>query len=427
MTWRPAVGSRSAIDEVMRRDLITRRTFMRRAGRGSIALGALATLPGLLAACGPSSSGAQAALAQLDRLHRHRRGERSRSDAVPLHQCLHQADRHRRRVQRGSPRQRRVPGAVLAGPARRQLHRLGRHEPGGWVVERMARNDYLVELDHSKLPNWTANCADYAKGLWFDPDNKHSVWWQGGITGIGYDPELTGREITSFEDLLDPAFSGRVGGFSRHARHVRPDPALARRRAGERDRRRRAARAAEAAGTAARAFPRLLRQRVLRRARRRRPRHLRWRGPGDVSQIAPLRQPEGQVRGARRGRHALERQPGHPEGRRRTSTTRSSCSTTGTTRWPPPRSRSTSATSPRSRAWTTASEPTPRLRGPTATRRRRTYYDVLAPQVLPSPDQLDQHLPGQAAGRGRGDGSGTPSSRPSSAPRSSARRHRMRR
>jgi len=57
--------------------------------------------------------------------------------------------------------------------------------PGGWVVERMARLGYLEELDHSALPNWEANCADYAKGLWFDPDNKYSLWWQGGITGIG--------------------------------------------------------------------------------------------------------------------------------------------------------------------------------------------------------------------------------------------------
>jgi len=40
------------------------------------------------------------------------------------------------------------------------------------------------------------------------------VWWQGGITGIGYDPALTGREITKFDDLLDPEFKGRVGGFS---------------------------------------------------------------------------------------------------------------------------------------------------------------------------------------------------------------------
>ena len=86
--------------------------------------------------------------------------------------------------------------------------------PGGWVVERLARLDVLEELDHSQLPNWTANAADYAKGLWFDPDNRYSLWWQGGITGIAYDPELTGREITTFDDLLDPAFEGVAGAFS---------------------------------------------------------------------------------------------------------------------------------------------------------------------------------------------------------------------
>src|SRR6187402_2673917 len=45
--------------------------------------------------------------------------------------------------------------------------------PGGWVVERLARLDLLEELDHSQLPNWTANAADYAKALWFDPDNRY--------------------------------------------------------------------------------------------------------------------------------------------------------------------------------------------------------------------------------------------------------------
>ncbi len=45
-----------AIDNLMRRDLITRRTFMRRAGRGGLALGRCLTLPSLLAACAPGSS-----------------------------------------------------------------------------------------------------------------------------------------------------------------------------------------------------------------------------------------------------------------------------------------------------------------------------------------------------------------------------------
>jgi spermidine/putrescine transport system substrate-binding protein len=48
----------------------------------------------------------------------------------------------------------------------------------------------------------------------FDPGNKFTIPWQSGFTGIGYNPKLTGREITSFNDLFDPAFKGKVGMFS---------------------------------------------------------------------------------------------------------------------------------------------------------------------------------------------------------------------
>jgi spermidine/putrescine transport system substrate-binding protein len=86
--------------------------------------------------------------------------------------------------------------------------------PGGWVVQRMADFDYLEPLDHSMLPNWSKNAADWAVGNWFDPENTHSVWWQGGITGIAYDPTQTGFELESFDDLLNPDLAGRVGAFS---------------------------------------------------------------------------------------------------------------------------------------------------------------------------------------------------------------------
>ena len=48
----------------------------------------------------------------------------------------------------------------------------------------------------------------------FDPGNKFTIPWQSGFTGIGYNPKLTRREITSFNDLFDPAFKGKVGMFS---------------------------------------------------------------------------------------------------------------------------------------------------------------------------------------------------------------------
>jgi spermidine/putrescine transport system substrate-binding protein len=37
--------------------------------------------------------------------------------------------------------------------------------------------------------------------------------WQSGMTGIGYDPRRTGRPITSWADLMDPKFKGKIGMF----------------------------------------------------------------------------------------------------------------------------------------------------------------------------------------------------------------------
>lgn len=83
-----------------------------------------------------------------------------------------------------------------------------------WMIERMARLGYLEELDRSLLPNFEANAEDLFRDPWYDPGNRYSVPWQAGIVGIAYNPTLTGRPITTFDDLLDPAFAGRVGMFS---------------------------------------------------------------------------------------------------------------------------------------------------------------------------------------------------------------------
>jgi spermidine/putrescine transport system substrate-binding protein len=73
---------------------------------------------------------------------------------------------------------------------------------------------WLTELDPSKLPNFFKNAAPRLLSRSFDPGNKFTIPWQSGFTGIGYNPQLTGREITSYEDLFDPKFAGKVGMMS---------------------------------------------------------------------------------------------------------------------------------------------------------------------------------------------------------------------
>ena len=82
-----------------------------------------------------------------------------------------------------------------------------------WLITKMGRLGYLEELDHSLLPQFAEHAGALYRDPTFDPGNTYSVPWQSGITGIGYNPELTGREIASFEDLFDPAFEGKVGMF----------------------------------------------------------------------------------------------------------------------------------------------------------------------------------------------------------------------
>ncbi|MFZ7086774.1 polyamine ABC transporter substrate-binding protein [Curtobacterium sp. RRHDQ10] len=84
----------------------------------------------------------------------------------------------------------------------------------GWELTEMIKNGFVAELDHSRLPNFAKYASPAVTSPNYDPGNAHSVVWQTGFTGIAYNPKYIDREITSFEDLLDPAFRGRIGMMS---------------------------------------------------------------------------------------------------------------------------------------------------------------------------------------------------------------------
>lgn len=83
-----------------------------------------------------------------------------------------------------------------------------------WMIAKMNRLGYLERLHHDELPNFAANAAEKFRDPWFDPENEHTIPWAAGITGIGYDIEAVGREIVRFEDLFADDLAGRVGLFS---------------------------------------------------------------------------------------------------------------------------------------------------------------------------------------------------------------------
>ncbi|MDX6286856.1 MAG: spermidine/putrescine transport system substrate-binding protein [Frankiales bacterium] len=83
----------------------------------------------------------------------------------------------------------------------------------GLYLDKLIQQNFLVPLDHTQLPNFAANASPSVKNPSYDPNNKFTVAWQSGMTGIGYNPKYIKRPITSFNDLFDPAFKGKVGMF----------------------------------------------------------------------------------------------------------------------------------------------------------------------------------------------------------------------
>lgn len=74
--------------------------------------------------------------------------------------------------------------------------------------------NFLAPLDHTKMPNFTANVAPKYTKEAYDPGNVYSVPWASGITGIGYNPKYVTTAPTSIKDLADPKYKGKVGMFS---------------------------------------------------------------------------------------------------------------------------------------------------------------------------------------------------------------------
>ena len=83
-----------------------------------------------------------------------------------------------------------------------------------WMVAKLIRLGWIQPLHQSVLPTAVENLDAKFRDPPYDPGNAHSYPWAAGITGIGYNIELTGREIRSINDLFDPEFRGKVGMFS---------------------------------------------------------------------------------------------------------------------------------------------------------------------------------------------------------------------
>jgi spermidine/putrescine transport system substrate-binding protein len=70
------------------------------------------------------------------------------------------------------------------------------------LPQRMIKLGWLEKLDKQSIPNAKNLIAAQASPPW-DPEREYTLPWQSGMTGIGYDPDKVGGELTDFNQLLD--------------------------------------------------------------------------------------------------------------------------------------------------------------------------------------------------------------------------------
>lgn len=81
--------------------------------------------------------------------------------------------------------------------------------PTNWLAAQYIQSESVQRLPIELIPNHKNIDPVFLTNGW-DRGARFHMPWQSGITGIAYDPELTGRELTSIADLFAPDLRGRV-------------------------------------------------------------------------------------------------------------------------------------------------------------------------------------------------------------------------
>lgn len=82
-------------------------------------------------------------------------------------------------------------------------------QPSDDMVQLMVEKDLFAELDKSQLPVMSNFNPAFLNPA-FDPDNKYSLPYQGGSTGIVYNSETIKTPPTSYADLWNAEYAGRI-------------------------------------------------------------------------------------------------------------------------------------------------------------------------------------------------------------------------
>ncbi|PKH43645.1 spermidine/putrescine transport system substrate-binding protein [Nocardioides alpinus] len=79
-----------------------------------------------------------------------------------------------------------------------------------WMATRVIRDQLCQPLELIQMPNVVGNLLQPLKDASFDPGRAHSITWQSGFAGIGYNRDKVGRELKSLDDLWTDDLKGRI-------------------------------------------------------------------------------------------------------------------------------------------------------------------------------------------------------------------------
>lgn len=81
--------------------------------------------------------------------------------------------------------------------------------PSDYMLRILAAEKLLLPLDRARLKGF-ANLEPRFLNREFDPENRHSVPYLWGTTGLGYDKAKAGGPLDSWSAVFDPRFQGRI-------------------------------------------------------------------------------------------------------------------------------------------------------------------------------------------------------------------------
>jgi spermidine/putrescine transport system substrate-binding protein len=87
------------------------------------------------------------------------------------------------------------------------------------LIPDMTASGLLAEIDYRNVPNFKNISANF-RNLIFDPDNRYTIPYTWGTTGLLVRSDLVSEPVTRWADLWDPRYSGHIVGWESTPRYM---------------------------------------------------------------------------------------------------------------------------------------------------------------------------------------------------------------